>query len=170
MNIDERFWSKVDKKSSEECWEWLANRKDNGYGNFYYLDKCIGAHVVSWALSNNRGISEIVNNRKLIVCHKCDNPSCCNPNHLYLGSYSDNRRDAGNRHPVPAEIAGVSNAKFHSDEIHSIRKLMAIQRKGIQTTYNPSASSVAKIFKTTHSVILNIWKADKWLCKEGYYV
>lgn len=169
MNTVERFWSKVDKKDSDDCWNWKAGKSDNSYGSFYYDGKCIGSHIVSWALSNNRDIHEILNNRKLIICHSCDNPSCCNPDHLYLGTYSNNRRDAGNRNSISAEVAGSGKARFYSGEIWLIRKLMVVKRKGIQTTYKFSASSIAKMFRTTHSVILRIWKSDKWLCREGYY-
>ena len=170
MDIDERFWNKVDIKDLNTCWNWQACRSSNGYGSFWYEYKNIGAHVVAWCLSNNRDIHEILGDRKSIICHKCDNPSCCNPNHLYLGTYSDNRQDAGRRNPIPPSVAGSSKARFHEGEIWLIRKLRIIKSKNVQTTYKFSAHNVAKMFRTTHSVIFNIWNSNRYLCKEGYYI
>jgi hypothetical protein len=71
--IEERFWSKVDKKGPEECWEWKAGRFDTGYGAFSINGKTIHSHRLSYELSKE----EIP--KGLCVCHTCDNPSCVNP-------------------------------------------------------------------------------------------
>lgn len=75
------------------CWIWQRGKDSNGYG-LYGCSKFTGnynpirAHVVSWIAF--RGM--IPNG--LEVCHACDNPSCCNPSHLWLGTHADNLRDA----------------------------------------------------------------------------
>ena len=85
---EERFWSKVDKRGPEECWEWTRYSNARGYGKFRLNDKSVFAHRVAWEMSNGT----IPNG--LCVCHTCDNPSCCNPAHLSLGTPKDNMCDA----------------------------------------------------------------------------
>ena len=89
MNTEEprRFWSKVDVGEPEECWEWLAS-KPNSYGRFSIHRKPWKAHRVAWILTYGP-IPE-----GLLCCHHCDNPGCCNPYHLFLGTNTDNMLDA----------------------------------------------------------------------------
>lgn len=80
-----RFFDKVDK--TEGCWFWKAARRGK-YGVFEYKGKTIDAHRVSWEIHN--GIIP----EKLYVCHTCDIPLCVNPDHLFLGTHSENMIDA----------------------------------------------------------------------------
>lgn len=88
-----RFWTKVDRGNKDECWEWKAARNWLGYGTFWVNDLkyCAGAHRVSWEIENGP-IPE-----GMWVCHRCDNPGCVNPAHLFLGTALDDMRDKANK-------------------------------------------------------------------------
>jgi hypothetical protein len=91
LHID-RFLQKLDKTGNQEfpeCWIWTGAKTSKNYGSFkYYEDKpAIGAHVSSYLFY----VGEIADG--MYVCHRCDNPLCVNPDHLFLGSNSDNMKD-----------------------------------------------------------------------------
>jgi hypothetical protein len=82
------FWSRVDMTGGMfECWEWTATRDSHGYGKFWWGEKMTGSHRVSWEITNG------VVPDGLFVLHKCDNPPCVNPSHLWLGTKKDNSED-----------------------------------------------------------------------------
>ena len=92
MPLIERFFQKVDKSGNAkfpDCWIWTGAPTSKGYGSFkYYQDRpAIGAHVSSHLFH----IGEVPKGQ--LVRHHCDNPPCVNPEHLILGSHSDNMKD-----------------------------------------------------------------------------
>mgnify|MGYP003589933023 CR=1 FL=1 len=88
-SIESRFWTKVDKQGPNDCWNWKASTS-NGYGRIWQ-----GGRGGGWILAH-RFAYEYANgafDSKLLVCHHCDNPRCCNPNHMFLGTWADNTHD-----------------------------------------------------------------------------
>lgn len=81
----EAFWQRVDK--SGECWVWTAARQKFGYGILRFEKRGWLAHRVAFLLTNGP-ITD-----GLCVLHHCDNPPCCNPAHLFLGTVIDNNKD-----------------------------------------------------------------------------
>ncbi len=81
----DRFLNKIKKTSG--CWLWTGSIKQNGYGAFRYKNKTIYAHRFSWELHTGK-----IPNKKWVL-HKCDNPPCVNPSHLFLGDHKTNCKD-----------------------------------------------------------------------------
>jgi hypothetical protein len=86
MNVVDRFWSKVEK--TKDCWLWKGSKLQSGQGQFSTNQGTVLAHRFSYELAHGK----IPN--KLRVLHKCDNPLCVRPDHLFLGTDSDNMQDA----------------------------------------------------------------------------
>lgn len=84
-----RFWGKVTYSADTTvCWEWQAYRGPKGYGQFGIgRNRLESSHRVAWALFHDGVFPE------QCVLHRCDNPPCCNPHHLFLGDRSDNNQD-----------------------------------------------------------------------------
>ena len=124
MNVEERFWSKVNKGGGPDaCWLWTAGLLRDGYGSFTLNGKMITAHRMAWILTNGP-IPAGSGYHGTVVRHRCDVPACCNPTHLELGSMVDNNRDRdergrGRHVSLPGEQNG--QAKLTESQVLAIR-------------------------------------------------
>jgi len=121
--VEERLNLLTDKsKGPNGCWEWIGLKFRNGYGHLKASDMNEEyTHRISWRLANNN--QEIPKDK--FICHKCNNPGCINPRHLYLGSPIDNINDrevAGNGHFKVGHkgIKEVEVSLCHGDEVIAI--------------------------------------------------
>jgi hypothetical protein len=119
MDID-TFWTRIDK--SGKCWVWQGARCSKGYGSLGFKRKIVSAHRLAYELTHGPIPTG------MHVLHHCDNPPCCNPDHLWLGTNADNvadrhRKGRSNGGSGPGELCG--HAKLTSDVAKQIRELCA---------------------------------------------
>jgi hypothetical protein len=132
--IEDTFWSMVDCWASDECWPWLKTVDNGGYGHISIKTR-IGhmdalAHRVAYMLSKGEIPS------RQVVMHSCDNPVCCNPNHLAVGSYRDNALDCTNKGRRKITIARTPR-KYSDDDVRTMRELAnsGVSRADIMRRY-----------------------------------
>ncbi len=141
-----KFWNFVDKRGEDECWRWKGYKNKAFYGRMRHQGRNFYAHRVSYEL--NTGHVE----KGALVLHKCNNPSCVNPKHLYKGTQIDNMKDRsktnqhtrGNNHPM---------AILTENDVVEIRKLL---RRG--TTHR----NISKQFGVERMTITHISVGDTW--------
>lgn len=116
----QRFFSKFEK--SNECWNWNGSKNEAGYGtlgNKY-------AHRMAWQIANNKEIPS-----GMVICHHCDNPSCVNPNHLFIGTQKDNMQDMIKKNrQVKKNNIGQKNPMFGKSHSFSAKKKMSEAKQG----------------------------------------
>lgn len=144
-----RFLSHVDR-SNEGCWNWNGIENSNGYGRFSINDRHELSHRVSYRIFFGE-IPEGLN-----VCHQCDNRKCVNPDHLWLGSQSENLIDASakgrmKRPDTRADRNG--NTSLTWEKVHAIRDMHG---RGVRKFH------IAKLFNVSPSTISNITNHETW--------
>lgn len=105
---EEKFWSRVTKAGPDECWIWIGARA-GAYGSFSVNGRTVSAPRFSWELAN--GVAIPVG---LFACHRCDNPPCVNPAHIFIGTHTDNVRDCRDK----GRMVSVNKLKTHCPSGH----------------------------------------------------
>src|SRR6202041_712075 len=155
QNFLKRFWSKVDKNGAPPihnvtlgpCWKWMRPLSENGYGGIS-MGRTVSlvaagrilAHRASWIIH----FGPIPEGKG--VLHKCDNPQCTNPNHLYVGTQKDNCRDMierGHMYDRRGEKCGM--AKVSNEDVSFIRASLGLSHRKLGRMFGIDCSTVTRI-------------------------
>lgn len=168
-SLEERFWSKVAKGGG--CWEWTRYREpDWGYGIFRAVpgESMQKAHRVSWEIAHGP-IPE-----GMQVCHRCDNPPCVRPDHLFLGTHLDNMRDrnAKGRQSRDGSTPGENStsAKLTDEQVKDIRdRYLAggVLQQDLAAEYNISQTQISRIVRGVRRADTMTGKARTFESRRG---
>lgn len=150
MSYAERFWSKVDRGDSSECWRWKGPQNVWGYGDVTYMGRRSNASRVAYLLTYQFVPAGMV------VCHRCDNPWCCNPGHLFAATQSENLKDCrskGRQRYKTGESHHRTGAKLTPEKVREARELYAA---GV------SQSDIGRQWGVHSSVISRAVRGESW--------
>ncbi|WP_368493194.1 HNH endonuclease [Deinococcus sp.] len=175
-NSPDSFWARVKRGDPKACWPWQGTISRTGYGVITYHKRQWRTHRLAWVLTHGE-IPE-----GLFVCHHCDNPICCNPQHLFLGTPLDNARDMvakgrsckgekhavrkgtrtmlrGDEHPLRKNPAAAARGERNSAAILTEAEVLEIRRRAAEgeTIYR-----LAKVFSVSKRTIQFIVRGKTW--------
>lgn len=162
-SVEDRFWSKVLKAGDDECWLWTACRHDFGYGLFTINHKEVGAHRYSLSLALGRPILP-----GHCACHRCDNPPCVNPKHLFEGTIAANNADMaakgrsckGDKHGRRKNPLIALRGESHPN--HKLTSFDVCQIRRIYASGSWSQTALARKFGVSQPLIGKIVKNELW--------
>lgn len=146
------FWNKVNIGKPNECWTWNGLVDKCGYGRMHYQRKNWRTHRLAYTLS-----VEIIPDGN-VVMHSCDNPPCCNPTHLTIGTHKDNVYDMMSK-------GRMKGRRASSQEPGCAPKLTEADVKDIRDEYAKGGTSYAKLALKYHlhrNYVANVVKRKVW--------
>ena|SRR3990167_5583641 len=148
--IEQRFWNKVVKTAT--CWNWIGSKNKFGYGQIGAMigkkHKMFAAHRISYELVNDKIP------KGLCVLHRCDNPACVNPQHLWAGTHQENMRDRSLKgRTVGSKGEKNGKAKLNRKLVKEIRDLYKtgeLSHTGLSEVFNVSKATIYYILNGKH--------------------
>ncbi len=129
QSLEERFFSKVNKRGPEACWLWKASVCTSGYGQFAPVGKkLVLGHRFAWALTNGpipKGMR---------ILHRCDTPACCNPAHLFVGTDADNVADKTHKGRASKKLTEANVREIVAEADKGARGNVIARRFGVSPT------------------------------------
>ena len=145
----EKFWDRVFILGEDDCWEWIGCVNSKGYGRVRSQGREYRTHQLAWILTHGD------TRNGLCVLHECDNPPCCNPKHLFLGTNADNTTDMvrkGRLVSSPGDAHG--RAKLTSRQVLMMRALW--------NTGEFTRKELAIYFEISHPHAARIVRRGEW--------
>lgn len=144
----DRFWSKVDKTSNKNgCWVWTRAKARRGYGEFGIGREHFLAHRFILTLKESRCIDG------LLACHRCDNPSCVNPDHLWVGTTQENTLDM---------LKKGRSLKGEDHPMRTLSKDVVVKIRLLYENGGHSHSTLAKMFSICPATVGKILRRERW--------
>jgi hypothetical protein len=145
----ESFWERVDRSGGPQaCWPWRGCRGRDGHGQVRFCGRNIGAHRLAWSLANGLDLDG-----GMVIRHLCDNPTCCNPAHLQIGTHADNVADRVAR---GRSAKGVRNGRAKLCPMR-VERIRAWHRRGLATT-----NELAQLFGVSPKAIRRVVAGEVW--------
>lgn len=142
INSAANFWAKVAVGNSEDCWEWLGAKDPNGYGRVsIWCKKSQLAYRVAWKITHGVLFSNAC------ILHRCDNPSCVNPSHLFIGTQKDNAEDRESKRRSPRG-EDRPNSKLTEDAVLHIREIAqdkSMSFRALSRRYGVSLKTILQV-------------------------
>ncbi len=153
--LAQRFADKVDRKGDDECWPWIGCRDSKGYGRVQRGGRGspARAHRIAFELTFGtipRGAS---------VCHRCDNPPCCNPGHLFVGENAENVQDK-----LSKDRQAKGSKTAHAGECHHSAKLTdaAVREIRLLAASGRKQKDIAEHFGIRQNTVSRIVSGKSW--------
>lgn len=147
----DRFFKHVDRRNDDECWDWVGSKNPKGYGNFWIGNKITSAHRFSYFMyCGNFDFN-------LCVCHSCDNRSCVNPSHLFLGTQTDNMKD----------MVDKKRSSRGENQFGSILKEYMIESIRKRYSEGETGVSLGLEYGVSKGTISAICRGEKWAWADG---
>lgn len=139
-NFVQRFWGKIKVDINSDCWNWCGNKDKDGYGKIYYLGSHHRTHRVSYSIYKGKIPTD------MCVLHRCDNPSCVNPNHLFIGTPADNNQDRAKKHRSRNQNGVLNNrVKLSVDNVIYILEHKEKKQQELASQFGISQIQVSRI-------------------------
>lgn len=148
-HLRERLLQRTNVGGQDDCWPWRGPLNEDGYGTIWFGGKALKVHRAMLQLVLGRNLAE-----GECACHRCDNPSCINPRHLFVGSHLQNMRDCAKKGRSTRLVGSKDgNAKLTEYRVQQIRT---------RSAGGESYRSLAKEFGVTYGLIGHIVRRRLW--------